>query len=65
MRAIQGAFPRMRDGLLFEINGERRVHMTLLCLLCNFGLEHVGLNQIRSVHVAGLSRDANDVMDSV
>jgi DDE superfamily endonuclease len=65
MRAIQGAFPRMKDRFHYEENGERKVFLTLVCLLYNYRLEKVGLNQLRNTYVPGWSRDVEDVMDGV
>jgi len=48
MGAIQSAFPKMKDRIKIEENGERRVVLHLLPLLYNCRLEHVGLNQIRN-----------------
>jgi len=59
MRAIQAAFPRVKETIPFEESGERRVVLTLLPLLYNFRLETVGLNQIRNTFCLGWSRDAD------
>jgi len=58
MRAIQLSFPRLKDKINIKHNGERRVFLHLMPLLCNFGLEHVGLNQIRNTHCLQWSVDA-------
>ena len=39
MRAIQGAFPRLKDRLQFEENGERKVHLTTVPHLYNYRLD--------------------------
>ena len=57
MRAIQSAFPRLRDRIRFEVNGERRIYLSLLPLLYNFRLSTVGLNQIRNTYVPNWSID--------
>lgn len=59
MRAIQGSFPRMKDPIKYELNGERGRIIRLLPLLYNFRLEQVGLNQLRSTYVPLWSRDAD------
>ena len=59
MRAIQGAFPRLKDAIPVEENGERKVYLSLVPLLYNFRLETVGLNQIRNTYCIGWSRDAD------
>jgi DDE superfamily endonuclease len=58
MRAIQGAFPRMKDAIRIEENGERAVILSLLPLLYNYRLSKVGLNQLRNVYVPSWSVDA-------
>jgi hypothetical protein len=61
MRAIQGAFPRLKDAIKYEVDGgsERRMMLKLVVLLYNFRLEHVGLNQIRNTYVPEWSKDAS------
>ena len=59
MRAIQGAFPRLKDSVPVEENGERKVYLSLVPLLYNFRLETVGSNQIRNTYCIGWSRDAD------
>ena len=51
MRAVQSAFPWLKDKIKFEENGERKVTLLLACLLYNMRLELVGLNQIRNTYV--------------
>ena len=62
MRAIQGAFPRSKERFHYEENGERKVYVTLLCLLYNYRIETVGLNQIRTVYVPEWQKD-RDITD--
>ena len=50
MRAIQSAFPRLKDTIKFEEHGERKVFLSLLPLLYNYRLATVGLNQLRNVY---------------
>jgi len=65
MRAIQSAFPRLTEALKYEECGkERQVYLMLMCLLCNFRLESVGLNQIRNVYVPEWSKDAEYIISS-
>ena len=59
MCAIQSAFPRLKDKILIEENGERRVFLHLVPLLHNFRLEHVGLNQICNMCCLQWSVDAS------
>ena len=58
MRAIQSAFPRMKDAILYEEKGERGVVLKLLPLLYNIRLAKVGLNQILNTYAPHLSKDA-------
>jgi DDE superfamily endonuclease len=57
MRAIQSAFPRLKDQIKYEEKGERARMLTLVPLLYNFRLEVVGLNQIRNTYVPEWSKD--------
>lgn len=57
MRAIQSAFPRLRDTMKYEEQGERRRILKLVPLLYNYRLEVVGLNQLRNTYVPNWSRD--------
>jgi len=61
MRGIQGAFPRLKDAIKYEVDGgsERRMMLKLVVLLYNFRLEHVGLNQIRNTYVPEWSKGAS------
>jgi DDE superfamily endonuclease len=65
MRAIQGAFPRMKDAIHIEENGERAVILNLLPLLYNYRLSKVGLNQLRNVYVPSWSVDASFLVRSI
>ena len=46
MRVIEGQFPRVKDPLIFEECGEKKVILRLLTLLYNFQTSQVGMNQI-------------------
>ena len=59
MRAIQSAFPRLKDKIKYEADAvERKLMIKLVVMLYNFCLEHVGLNQIRNTYVPNWSKDA-------
>jgi DDE superfamily endonuclease len=63
MRAIQSAFPRLKDRIHYEESGiERRVFLSLVPLLYNFRLNLVGLNQLRNVYVPSLSADSRYII---
>ena len=59
MRALQASFPRLKDRLLFEEFGERRLIMKLMLLLYNYRARKVGINQILNTYMPALRRDAN------
>ena len=48
MRMIQAQFPRLKDPIYYEENGERRVILNLMVLLYNFQYSQVGHNMILS-----------------
>ena len=68
MRAIQSAFPQLKETIKYESAGdddevedtklERWLVLKLMVLLYNFRLEKVGLNQLQNVYVPGWSQDA-------
>ena len=57
MRTIQAQFPRLKDPLLYEECGERRVILHLMVLLYNFQASAVGINQILNTFMAQKKRD--------
>ena len=59
MRALQSAFPRLKDHIAYEENGERTIILQLLPLLYNLRCSKVGLNQIRNTYMPSLSKDAD------
>jgi hypothetical protein len=59
MRALQASFPRLKDRMIYEENGERRLIMNMIVLRCNFRASVVGLNQIQSTFMPWLERNAN------
>ncbi|CAB9508436.1 unknown protein [Seminavis robusta] len=58
MRAMQSAFPRLKDRIHYEENGERMVVLQLLTLLYNARISLVGLNQLQNTYVPSWSVDA-------
>ena len=48
MRMVQGQFPRLKDALHFEENGDRKVILTLMVHLYNFHCAHIGINTIQN-----------------
>lgn len=59
MRAFQSSFPRLKDRLLYEEKGERRLILKSLILLYNVRARKVGINQIRNTYMKDLERNAN------
>ena len=59
MRALQGSFPRLKDRLLYEERGERRIILEMIVLLFNYRASTVGMNQIQSSFMPHLERSAN------
>ncbi len=60
MRAIQSSFPRLKDTLIYEDTGERRILMKMLCLLYYLRPRTVGINQIKNLFMKQLNEDANN-----
>ena len=46
MRMIGGSFPRLKDPLVFEEEGDRLVILRLMANLYNFQTSQMGINQI-------------------
>ena len=59
MRAVESSFPRLKDTMVYEVYGERRITMKMLLLLYNLRARLVGINQIRNVYMPALNVDAN------
>ena len=59
MRGLQGSFPRLKDRLLYEERGERKIILHLIVLLYNYRASTVGINQIQSSFMPHLVRTAN------
>jgi DDE superfamily endonuclease len=59
MRGLQGSFPRLKDRLLYEDRGERKIIIHLVVLLFNYRASTVGINQIQSSFMPHLVRSAN------
>ena len=57
MRAFQGSFPRIKDRLVYEEKGERKIMLKFIVLLYNYRARKVGLNQILNTYMQHLSKD--------
>ena len=61
MRGFQSSFPCLKENILYEEQGERKIMLNLMVLLYNFRVAKVGQNQIQSVYMPFLSRDAQEM----
>ena len=58
MRGLQGSFPRLKDRIIYEKNGERAIILKFITLLYNYRVQTVGINQILNYYMPSLSKDA-------
>ena len=56
MRALQGAFPRIKDRFDYEERGERGIILNLVPRLNNLRANMVGIHQIRNTYMKHLER---------
>ena len=71
-RAATGAFPRLKDKMIFEAFGERKIILNLMVLLYNFQLGTVGVNQIlnsfmsrtKGFYLYDITETANGLFDN-
>jgi hypothetical protein len=63
MRQIQAKFPRLKDDMPYEEQGERKITLNLMVLLYNFQTARVGMNQILNTYMLEHSPDANYLLD--
>ena len=59
MRGVQSSFPCLKDTLLYEEYGERRIILTSLLLIFNLHARLVGINQITSVYYPAIEININ------
>mgnify|MGYP003840563507 CR=1 FL=1 len=57
MRSFQSSFPRIKDRLVYEENGERKLILQMLVLLFNYRANKVGISQIKNTHMPHLQED--------
>ena len=62
MRGLQGSFPRLKDRIVYEENGERAIILKFMTLLYNYRVRSVGINQILNHYMPSLSIDARYVL---
>jgi DDE superfamily endonuclease len=64
MAGLQRSFPRLKERLAYEEQGERKLILTSIVLLYNFRASTVGYNQIKSTYMQqSLGRDANEIFN--
>jgi hypothetical protein len=59
MHGVHSSFPQLKDTLLYEEYGERKIILTSLLLLFNLCARLVGINQISNVYYIALELNAN------
>ena len=59
MRGFQATFPKLKDCIVYEENGERKVILLSVVLLFTLGTRLVDMNQISSTFMPHLSAEAN------
>ena len=57
MRSFQSSFPRIKDRLVYEENGERKLILQMLVLLFNHRANKVGISQIKNTCMPHLQED--------
>jgi DDE superfamily endonuclease len=62
MRAMRSAFPRINDRIKYEENGRRGIMLECMVLLYNYRLLTVGINEIASVYMTPLEREADEFL---
>jgi hypothetical protein len=65
MRGLQASFPRLKDRIIYEENGEQRLIMELFVYLYNYWAAVVGMNQIQSVYMPWLRQSANNFLGAI
>lgn len=64
IRVIQGSFPRLKDRMLYEERGERKLILPSIVRLFNLRARLVGINQLNSSYVPHLGPEANHLLFS-
>ena len=66
MRALQSSFPRLKDRMIYEEMGERKIILKMMVLLFNLRSRRVGINQILNTYMPALELDANhEIIDPI
>ena len=64
MRAFQASFPCLKDRIVFENKGQRKLMVKLTLLLYNLRARRIGINQILNVYMSALRQDVNALYDN-
>ena len=62
MQGLQCLFPRLKDHIVYEENGERAIILKFITLLYNYRVQSAGINQILDNYIPLLSIDARYVL---
>ena len=62
MQGLQCLFPRLKDHIVYEENGERAIILKFITLLYNYRVQSAGINQILDNYMPLLSIDARYVL---
>lgn len=63
MRSLQGSMPRMKDVMKWETKGERKLILKVFFLLHNFRCANLGQNQMQTVFMNNIGRNAEEMVD--
>ena len=65
MRSFQASFPRIKDRILYEEMGERKLILEMLVYLFNFRANHVGISQIKNTYLTPLLSEGNNLFKKI
>lgn len=58
MRAVRSSFPWLKDKMIYEEHGERRIIFNCIFHLCNLRAQLGGISQIANVYLPALDHNA-------
>ena len=64
MGSFQSSFPRIKDKIRYEEEGERKLILKMLILLYNYRGNKVGINQIRNTYMNALETEGNTIFNN-
>ena len=62
MRSFQASFPRIKDRIIYEEKGERKLILEMLVYLFNFRANKVGISQIKNTYLTPLLKEGNSLL---